>query len=549
MYQLASEYANQGQVGIAEAAYRQAISINPGFAEACTNLGNLLTASSRCEEALRFFNQAIAASPTLLQAWIGKAIALHHTMQLDEAMQANRQALLISNACPIAHNNLGNVLRDMGRFDLAEQSYRSAIAIQPDYATAYSNLLLAETQLMKSTPEALLEEARGYDRMIRAQASPYESWKSLPRSGEPLRVGLVSADFHGHPVGYFLDGILSELAKHKRIKIFLYSNRQYADDVTKRLQANCHKWLQVHGLSDKALAQQIHDDAIHILVDLSGHTGFNRLPVFAWRPAPLQLTWLGYFGTTGLSSIDYLLADELTLPISMESGFTERIWRMPTTRLCFTAPHYDLPVGPLPALRNGYITFGCFNDLAKINTSVISLWAQVMTLVPNSRLMLKSRHFAHSALVSETLNRFSYQGIDPNRIACHEYSSREDYLRAYSQVDIALDPFPYPGGTTTAEALWMGIPVLTMTGTCFLARQGVGLLTNAGLVDWIADGPDDYIQKSAKHATDLVCLSQLRARLRKQVLESPIFNSRQFALDFEAALWGMCHQRRLVLID
>jgi predicted O-linked N-acetylglucosamine transferase (SPINDLY family) len=286
---------------------------------------------------------------------------------------------------------------------------------------------------------------------------------------------------------------------------------------------------------------------IDILIDLSGHTGDNRLPMFAWKPAPVQVTWLGYFATTGVAAIDYLIADPWTLPKSEESSFSETIWRVPETRLCFTPPAILLNVTPPPMLVNGHITFGCFNNLTKMNEQVVALWARILAAVPNSRLYLKARALGEVAVQQSVMKRFAEHGIDPQRLTLETYVPRANYLEAYNQIDIALDPFPYTGGTTTVEALWMGVPVLTLAGKQFLARQGVGLLMNAGLPEWVASDQDDYLSRAIAHASDMQRLASLRAGLRQQVLASPIFDASRFARYFEAALRGMwekwCHDQ------
>jgi len=292
-------------------------------------------------------------------------------------------------------------------------------------------------------------------------------------------------------------------------------------------------------LSDERLAHKIREDRIDILIDHSGHTAHNRLPMFAWKPAPVHVSWLGYFATTGVAAMDYLIADPWTLPESEEANFTEKIWRLPQTRLCFTAPDVDLPVPPLPALENGTITFGCFNNLTKMNDSVVALWARILTAVPRSRLFLKAKQLGEASVKQSIVERFAGHGIHSERLTLEGRSPRPEYLAAYQRVDIGLDPFPFPGGTTTAESLWMGVPVLTLAGERFLARQGVGLLMNAGLPDWIAADPEDYVARAVSHAGELHRLAALRSGLRAQVLASPIFDAPRFARHFEAALRGM----------
>jgi predicted O-linked N-acetylglucosamine transferase (SPINDLY family) len=261
--------------------------------------------------------------------------------------------------------------------------------------------------------------------------------------------------------------------------------------------------------------------------------------MFAWKPAPVQASWLGCFATTGVTAIDYLIADPWTLPESEEAYFTETIWRLPETRMCFTPPKENVEVAPLPALTKGYVTFGCFNSLFKMNNAVVALWARVLVSVPDSRLFLKAKQLGEDSVRQSIIKRFAAHGVGADRLMMEGADTREKYLATYNMVDIALDPFPYTGGTTSVEALWMGVPVLTLEGERFLSRQGVGLMMNAELPEWIASNPDDYVARAVSHAANLQALAALRKGLRQQVLASPIFDASRFAGHFENALRGM----------
>jgi predicted O-linked N-acetylglucosamine transferase (SPINDLY family) len=324
-----------------------------------------------------------------------------------------------------------------------------------------------------------------------------------------------------------------------RMELHAYSNRSNADEVSARIQAQCHVWRQVHALDDEALVRQIGEDRIDILIDLAGHTGENRLPAFAWKPAPVQATWLGYLGTTGVAAVDYILADDWTLPPELEPHFTEKVWRLARSYLCFTPPAEDGTIGPLPALTNGYVTFGSFNNLTKVTPDVVSLWARVLHTVPGSRLLLKTAQFIEPSVRLDVAQQFARHGITGSRLMLEPPVPRADYLKPYNRVDIALDPFPYPGITTSVECLWMGVPFISLAGKSFMARQGVGLLTNAGLPDWVAADEDDYVKLAARRAGELHTLQQLRQELRARVLASPIFDAQSFARHFESAMRGM----------
>jgi protein O-GlcNAc transferase len=411
---------------------------------------------------------------------------------------------------------------------------------------------MVQNYLSAQPPHELLAEARRFGETVSrlalaAQPTPpptSAAWKNSPVRDRCLRVGMVSADLCAHPVGYFVEGVLAALATQAsgRLEMFAYSNTLATDTVTARIQSHLKGWHCVADDSDTSLVDRIRNDQIDILIDLSGHTGGNRLPVFARRAAPVQISWLGYFATTGVQAIDYLIADPWTLPEALENQFTEKILRLPETRLCFTAPTLEVKVTPLPAAVNGYLTFACFNALPKMNDAVVALWARVLKGVPGSRLHLMAPQLSEPSTRDETLRRFGAHGIPTARLIIRGPVPRDQYLATYQQVDIALDPFPYTGGTTTVEALWMGVPVLTLAGTTFLSRQGVGFLMNAGLPEWIADSEDDYVQRAIAHASNLPALARLRAGLRSQVLASPVFDAPRFARHFEAALRNVWQQ-------
>lgn len=531
-----------GQLTEAVDSYRQALKIRPNFIEAHHNLGNLLSELGEADAAVSSYSQALAINPDFAESLTAMGAVFQTQGKFDEAVELHHRALAVKPDYAAAHSNLGNALQDLGQLESSLESTRRALELQPDFTEAHNSLLFVHNYLADQPVANLLAEARRFGDVLARRSRPALAWRNTPDPHRRLRVGLVSGDFCIHPVGYFLDAVMAALASSATsLELFGYPTRSCDDELSQRLKACCRAWHPVVGLSDEHAAELIREDGIDILIDLSGHTAFNRLPVFAWKPAPVQLSWLGYFATTGVQAMDYLLADPWTLPAEEESSFTEKIWRLPETRLCFTPPHADLAVSPLPALANGYVTFGCFNNLTKMNDAVVELWAQVLNAVPASRLFLKARQLQQASAQSEVTARFAARGIEAGRLILEDYVPRENYLAAYQRVDIALDPFPYPGGTTTVEALWMGVPVLTLAGERFLSRQGVGLMMNAGLPEWVAADPVDYLARAVTHAGDLQKLSTLRAGLRPKVLASPIFDAPRFAGHFETALRGMWH--------
>jgi predicted O-linked N-acetylglucosamine transferase (SPINDLY family) len=542
----------QGKLDQAVASYRSALEIRPDYVQAHNSMGAALAQLGRYEKALEHFHLAIQSEPDNAEGHLNLGITLATVGQPEQAIASFRRMLEIRPGSADAYVGLTNALKDLGQFEAALDSVRQALELDPDCALAHNNLLFIHNYVTDQPAALSLADAQRFGAVAARLARPHADWPNLIVPGRCLRVGFVSGDLRNHPVGYFLESVLAALSSQAsgRLELFAYSNYNGSDDeVSTRLRTHCKGWLQTARQSDEALVQRIRNDRIDILIDLSGHTAQNRLPVFAWKPAPVQASWLGYFATTGVAAIDYFIADPWTLSPDQEAHFSEQIWRLPETRLCFTPPDADVAVGPLPALANGCITFGCFNNLSKMNDAVVALWAQVLIAVPGSRLFLKYKQLGEATIRQSTCARFAVHGIHPERLIFEGYVPRANYLASYQRVDIGLDPFPFPGGTTTVEALWMGVPVLTLAGERFLSRQGVGLLMNAGLPEWVANDPSDYVARAVSHAGDLQKLSRLRAGLRQQVLASPVFDAPRFAVHFEAALRGMwqlwCEQNAL----
>lgn len=513
----------------------------PEYGFAWKTLGAALLNTAQTAEALVAMRRATSLLPNDAEAHFNLGVALKAQQRLAEAELSYRRALELEPEYADAYYNLGNTLYELQRLEEAEDCYRQALRINPELVRALSNLVCLHSYMPDYAPAASLADARRYGELVARHAKRFEEWANAPIRDKCLRVGLVSGDLREHPVGYFLVGIVEALwsSKGGRVELFAYPTSLCDDDLAHRIKACCRGWTSAGNLTDEQLALKIREDGIDILIDLAGHTEHNRLSLFAWKPAPIQASWLGYFGTTGVAEIDYVLADPYTLPESEDNNFSERIWRLPETRLCFSAPEANIPVLPPPALATGHVTFGCFNNLAKLNDRVIALWARILRELPGSRLFLKAKALGEADMRRFLLDRFAVHGTSADQLMLEGASPRTEYLEAFQRVDITLDPFPFPGGTTSAESLWMGVPVLTLTGPRFISRQGIGLLMNAGLEDWIASGPDDYVERAVRHARNLGALAATRAGLRKQVLSSPLFDAPRFAQNFEAALRDM----------
>jgi len=525
----------QGARDEAVASYRRALKLNPSFADAHYNLGIVLHESGQHQAAVDCLCRAIEHSPGHAPAHLNLGNALKRLGRLEQAAASYRAALAIRPDFAEAHLNLGSVLSELGQADLAIDCYRRAIDIDPDFYAAHDSLLFTHNLIIDQNPLTMFADALRFGECVARRAQAGSDWPNEPAPEKRLRVGLVSGDFRDHPVSHFLGSVLGALKLRGGVEIFAYSNSRQDDAMTGRIRSHCHAWRSVAGMSDESLVRQIRADDIDILVDLCGHTEHNRLSLFAWKPAPVQVSWLGYHATTGVAAIDYLVADRWTVAAEEEAYFSEKVWRLPETLWCLTPPDVALAVSPLPALAAGYVTFACFNRLDKMGDAVVELWARVLRSVPGSRLWLKARALGHDAARRRVVDRFAARGIGGDRLILEGPSSRAEYLAAYQRIDIALDPFPYAGATTSVEALWMGVPVITLAGERFMSRQGVSLLMNAGLPDWIAVDHDDYVACALRQASDCQALAALRASLRARVLASPLFDAQRFAVNLEAA--------------
>jgi protein O-GlcNAc transferase len=528
----------QGRLAEAETFLRRALVSRPGYAEAYYNLASTLREQGRPSEAVASFRQALTLKPDFFEAQLNLALTVSEQGQLKEAERIYQELLAVSPKYVEAYNNLGGVLRQQGHLQAAEASYRRGLNLKPNDAEMFSNLLFNHCCGSSTSVSYYLGEARQYGALLeRITGARFSSWISAPTPSR-LRVGLVSGDLRNHAVGHWLECLVTHIDP-ARIELIAYPTSSDFDDLSARVAPFFSAWKPLSDHSNEDAARMIHADGIHVLIDASGHTAGNRLPVFAWKPAPVQVSWLGYFATTGVAEIDYLLGDSFVTPSNEAAHFTETIWRLPESYLCFTPPKLAMEVGPLPALVNGYVTFGCFNNLAKMGDEVVAVWARVLHAVPNSRLFLKTRQLNDVDLYSLTCQRFADFGIAADRLIMEGGAPRAALLAAYQRVDIALDPFPYPGGTTSVEAIWMGVPLITRCGDRFLSHMGETIDHNVGLTDWIASDNDDYVAKAVSFSGDLAQLAITRAKLRQQALDSPLFNAPRFARNFEVALWGM----------
>jgi predicted O-linked N-acetylglucosamine transferase (SPINDLY family) len=521
-----------GSWAMAEQCSRKVISLQPGFHDAYANLAATLHALGRFQEAEEACHQAISLQPESADDYNRLGTVLNSQGRLDEAAASYLKALSIQPGLPEVLCNLGSVYLLQGRVDEAADCARKALAILPAAAAMHSNLLFTLQFSPSIDPAALRAE---HDNWATRHARPlYSQIRPQANTCDParrLRIGYVSPNLRGHIIGMLLETFL---VHHDRQQVFTacYSDTPYRDGITQSLQQHSDLWRDTAGLSDQQLADQIRQDQIDILVDLNLHMAQNRLLVFARKPAPVQVTYLGYPATTGLETIDYRLTDPYLSPPDAPSEGPEKLVHLPHGYWCYKPLPDAPPVNDLPAMNNGHITFGCFNNFAKVNAGVIALWSSLLKLLPQSQLHLLIPGGPRNTRVYDS---FQAHGIDPQRLRLFDRQSGPEYLKLHHAVDIALDPFPYNGHTTSYDALYMGVPLVTLTGQRAVSRAGLSILTNLNLTELVARSPEQYVQIATSLAADLPRLADLRRTLRPRLEQSPLMDAPRFARDIEAA--------------
>lgn len=536
---LAETLVGQQRAGEAVLLLEGVLARQPDDVQTLCSLGLALAALQQWQRCLACLERAAALRPHDAAVLNNLGNALQQAGQAEAALQAFRRAVAAQPGLAILHANLAGTLLALGRVDEALPCYAQRLAIEPGHAAAYSDLLLAMHYSERIGPEQLATAHRRFAEQIEQPLLPARRPHANTRdAGRRLRVGIVSSDLRLHSVAFFIEPVL-EHHEASQFELFAYFNHTGGDAVTARLRPHFQRWHAIAQLSDSAVEQLIGNDGIDILIDLNGHTGDNRLALFARKPAPLQLSWLGYPNTTGLQGIDHRITDSRADPPGQtEAWHSETLWRLPGCFLCYRPP----AVAPAPAVRTVQqpVVFGSLNNPAKIGPGVVAAWSRILAATPGSRLVLKLRGGADASIRESLLQAFARHGVTAGRLILLErLDAMAHHLQRYDMMDIALDTFPYAGTTTTCDALWMGVPVISFAGRSHAARVGASLLHAAGLETLVTDSVDAYVDAAVQLAHDAPRLQQLRAGLRERIAASKLTDAAAFTRDFEAALRQM----------
>ena len=536
---LAAVKEKTGELVTALQHYRQALSLAPDNMRAHNNLAIILCLMGAHEDAVTSANKALALTPDSPEAYNNLANALCKLGRLEAAAEALNQALSCRPDDAETHSNLARVLLLQGKVKQSFANHRRSLELQPNLSSAHSLLLYTMNYSLDFSREEIFAAHIDWADKHGTANRQITTHANTPEPKRRLRIGYVSPDFRGHSVAFFLEPIL---ANHNQdeFEIFCYSNTFNSDQTTKRMQELSNHWRQCCGQSDADVAQMIVDDQIDILIDLAGHTDNNRMTLFTCQAAPVQASYLGYPNTTGLKSIQYLITDNHCDPApEMDRYYSEKLCRLPNTFFCYQPPQTCPPVSAAPALKNGYITFASFNNLAKIGPPVVKLWADVLKAVPESRLLVQCLSLNDPATRAHFEQLFASHEIDSNRIEFSAAKDLDSYLAGHAGVDIVLDTFPWNGHTVSCHALWMGVPIMTLAGNRHSSRMGASMLANLDIHDCIANSESEFIAAATALSQDIQQLDRLRQALRPRMQASKLCDAQEFTQQLEQQYRGM----------
>ncbi|WP_162619829.1 hypothetical protein [Salinicola acroporae] len=524
-----------GEKQRAQTLQARSIELDSGNAQAHFNMGHMLYQMGSYSEAEKFLSKAeeLGHSPAEVLAMRSVILSLH--FKFKEGLEALNRLYTLRPKDPTVHNTLGNYHKDMADFKKAEWHYREALRLRPDYSGAYSNEILTKHYDPEASAESILQKSKKWS----ARFKPPQVFDHGEKDTSPnrrLRVGLLSGNLRAHPVGWMISSALEQLPDD--IEIHAYSDTDAGDNdpIAKRIKQAC-EWKPVYHLNHRQLAERIFEDDIDILIELAGHGGLNRLPTVDTKPAPVVVKWVGMqISSMGIDAFDYFLSDSYETPAGVDHLYTEKLIRLPDDYICYQPPSYKPAITALPSLSNGYITFGCFNNPAKVNDTLLAEWAILLQQLPGSRLFLKGGQYSSDEVCERVLTTLEKHGVERSRVLLEGPSQHKELLESYNRVDIALDTWPYSGGLTTCEALLMGVPVVTHTGPTFAGRHSATHLCNAGMPELVTDNWDDYRKRVLDLASDLPSLAVIRAALRTYLEQSPICDAPRFARNLHKAI-------------
>lgn len=524
----------------AQHALIELLSLKPDHFDAMYNLSTLYMKMKRPKEAYNVLRKILDDKPDHFNANLSLANLLSEQVQFGRNWARDEELEFFIKASDIQPDNIdlhiciGTKFLEMCEIDCAIERYEKALSLQPGNLIAISCMLMASQYHPKPDLKQLYEDSLQWHHFCSANMQMSTSFhKNTTEPDRQLNIGYISADFNMHPVGFHL---LPAIYHHNpgKYRVYCYSNNSKKNDAfTHRISELSDEWREIEEMTDDEVYDLIIKDRIDILVDLSGHTAGNRLPLFVRKPAPVQVTWLGYFFSTGLSEIDYIFMDETAVQAGEDQFFSEQVIRLPQTRFCYEPPSYAPDIKPLPCLKNGYITFGSFNNLAKLTPEVVNLWSKVLLALPNSKLLLKSASLGGKNVREKISSSFEQLGINPDRLDLRPASPHADMLAEYGDMDIALDPFPFNGGLTTCESLLMGVPVITLFGNRPISRQTAGFLNTIGLAEFVAHNNYDYIETARKWGANIAELAEIRATMRTKMKHSLLCDGKKFTANLE----------------
>ncbi|KAF9680848.1 hypothetical protein SADUNF_Sadunf06G0164000 [Salix dunnii] len=546
MYNLGVAYGEMLKFEMAIVFYELAFHFNPHCAEACNNLGVIYKDRDNLDKAVECYQATLSIKPNFSQSLNNLGVVYTVQGKMDAAASMIEKAIMANPTYAEAYNNLGVLYRDAGNISMAINAYEQCLEIDPDSRNAGQNRLLAMNYINEGRDDKLFEAHREWGRRFMRLYPQYTLWDNPKVPERPLVIGYVSPDYFTHSVSYFIEAPLV-YHDYANYKVVVYSAVVKPDAKTIRFREKVLKkggmWRDIYGIDEKKVASMVREDKVDILVELTGHTANNKLGMMACRPAPVQVTWIGYPNTTGLPTIDYRITDSFTDPPHSKQKHVEELVRLPECFLCYIPSPEAGPVSPTPALSNGFITFGSFNNLAKITPKVLQVWARILCAVPNSRLVVKCKPFGCDNVRQRFLTMLEQMGLEPLRVDLLPLILlNHDHMQAYSLMDISLDTFPYAGTTTTCESLYMGVPCITMAGAVHAHNVGVSLLSKVGLGHLVAKNEEEYVRLALQLASDISALSNLRMGLRDLMSKSPVCDGPNFTLGLETAYRNMWHR-------